>query len=130
IYAQASGTGLGRLDGALVVEVNVRDDRHRDLRNDLLEGRGRLLVGAGHANDVGADLLERLDLRDRRLDVRGQSVGHRLDGDGRVAADRHATDLDLAALAAVDVAVRPDAHRSLGMLRGGARTRAGAAVRA
>src|SRR5690606_622312 len=130
VDAQTGRARLGRLDRALVVEVNVRHERDRDLAHDLLERRRRLLVGAGNAHDVGADLLQRLDLRDRRLHVRGQGVGHRLNGDRRVAADRDGADVDLAAFAAVDVAVWPDAHRFLGMIRGDARPRAGGAGRA
>ena len=42
--------------------------------------------------------------------VGGQRVGHRLDGDRRVAADRHGPDHDLPRFAAHDVAIGADAH--------------------
>ena len=57
-------------------------------RTISLERRGALGVGAGDADDVGAGFLAAADLVDRRLGVRGRRVGHGLDGDRRVAADR------------------------------------------
>ena len=89
IDAQASGAVLGGLDRALIVEMDVGDDRHLHLADDMLQRRRRFLVGARDADDIGAGPLEGLDLLDRRLDVMGQRVGHRLDGDRGIAADRH-----------------------------------------
>ncbi len=57
IDAQAGGAALGRLDRPLIVEMDVGDDRHRDLPHDLLAARRRFLVGAGDPDDVGAGVL-------------------------------------------------------------------------
>ena len=111
IDAQAGGAGLGGLDGALIMEMDVGDDRDLDLLDDVLQRRGRFLVGARDAHDVDAGLFGAADLRDRRLDVGGQRVGHRLHADRGVAADRHIADHDLTALTPVNVSVGPNAHR-------------------
>ncbi len=58
----------------------------------------------------------RLNLRQRRLYIRGQRIGHRLNGDRRIAPDRHIAHHDLARGATVDVAPRADvieAHTAL-----------------
>src|SRR5690606_33294624 len=100
--AQAGGAGLGRLDAAAIMEVDVGDDRHAGGADDGPQGRGRGLVGAGDADDVGPGGLERADLVDGRPGVGGGGVGHRLDGDRRVAADLDRADADLARGAALD----------------------------
>ncbi len=51
---QAGGARLGRLDGALVVEVDVGDDRHVDIAHDLLQRDRAFLVRHRDADDVGA----------------------------------------------------------------------------
>ena len=100
VDAQAGGAGLGGLDAALVVEVDVGDDRHLGCAaRSSGSARGGLFVGAGDADDVGAGLFQLADLVDGRRRVRGRRVGHRLDGDRRVAADGHVADADLARLA-------------------------------
>ena len=52
--------------------------------------------GTAHADDVGARLGDAADLVHRAVQVRGLGLGHGLDSDRGAAADRHATDLDLA----------------------------------
>ena len=110
IDAQAGGAGVGRLDGALIVKVDVGDDRHPARSDDLVQCPGRVLVRAGDADDVDARLLAALDLRDGRLGIGGQGVGHRLHGDRRIAAHRHGPDHDLPRLAAHDIAIGTKAH--------------------
>src|SRR5690606_8776236 len=56
----------------------------------------RLLVRARDANDVRPRLFQSADLVDGRPGVRCRRVGHRLDGDRRIAAHLDATDTDLA----------------------------------
>ena len=102
VDAQAGRAGLGRLDSALVVEVDVGHERDLGRLGDGLEGRGGVLVGAGHAHDVRAGLLQLANLGDGRLRVRRQGVGHGLHGDGRIAAHLHRTHPDLAAGASLD----------------------------
>src|SRR5690606_31059760 len=108
IDAQAGGAGLGCLDPAAVVEVNVGHQRDLRLAGDGAEGRSGVLVRTGDPDDVGPRLLQPTDLVDRRRGVGRGGVGHRLDRDRRVAADGDVSDHDLAALAALDVAPRTD----------------------
>ena len=109
IDAQAGGAGVGRFERALVVEMDVGDDRHARRADDLA-------CSAAVASAVGQDtrmmsapgLLAAADLVDRRLGVLGRRVGHGLDGDRRVAADRHGADHDLPRLAPLDIAPGTD----------------------
>jgi hypothetical protein len=105
VYAQASGAALRGLDCALVVEVDVGHDRHLHLRHDLLQGESGIAIGAGYAHDIGAGALERLDLFYGRADVARHGIGHRLHRDRRIASDRDISDMNLAAGAAMDVAI-------------------------
>ena len=106
IDPQARRARLGGLDAAFVVKMDIGDERDLRLSRDSPEGGGRLFVWTGDANDVGTGLFQLADLVDRRSRVRGRCVGHRLDGDRRVAAHRDIADHDLAAFAALDVAPR------------------------
>ena len=115
IDAQAGGTRLGRFDGALIVEMDIGHDGHLHRLHDGRQGRGRFLVGAGDAHDIGAGRLQLANLRDRRRGIGRQGVRHRLHRDGRIAADGHLAYVDLPALAPVDVAVGTDTH-DLGFL--------------
>ena len=89
VEAQRLHAGLERAERELVLEVDVGDDRHRRARHDLRERLGRLFLVARAAHDVAAGRGERVDLRERAVDVGGLGRGHRLDRDRRVAADRH-----------------------------------------
>ena len=102
------GVNAGSLERAFVMKMDVGDDRHIAGADDLFERGGALDVGAGHADDVDPGLLAAADLRDRRSGVAGRRVGHRLDGDGRVAPDGDLADHDLAGLAARNVAPRSE----------------------
>ena len=110
VYAQAGSPRFGRFDRPFIVEVDVRDDRHRDVPYDTRQRRRRLPVRTRHPNDVRAGQLELADLPDGRLDIRGQRVGHRLDADRRAAADHDSADTDRPRLAAANVAIGTDAH--------------------
>ena len=63
---QASGAGIGRFQCALVVEMDVRDDRDVSRPDDLLQRRRTVLVGTGNSDDVDAGFLAAADLVDRR----------------------------------------------------------------
>jgi hypothetical protein len=69
VDAQAGGAAFGRLDRALVVEMDVGDDRHLHLPHDVFQRQRRFLVGARDAHDIRAGALQGLHLLDRRLDV-------------------------------------------------------------
>ena len=117
IDPQAGGARLGRLDAALVVEMDVGDQGDLGFAGDGLEGLGRFHVGAGDADDVGAGLFQLTDLVDRRRRVGRRRIGHRLHADRGVAAHEDGAHADLAALAALDMAPGSDvgvvAHHGL-----------------
>ena len=88
VEPQRLHAGFDRGERELVLEVDVGDDRHRRTGHDLREAdRGFFLV-ARAAHDVGAGRGERVDLRERAVDVGGLGGGHRLHRHACVAADR------------------------------------------
>ena len=90
------GAGVERLQRQRVVEVDVGDHRDRRLAHDRAQRLGILLARHGDAHDVGAGLGDAVDLGHRGGQVGRLGLGHRLHGDGRSAADRHVSDVDLA----------------------------------
>ena len=112
VDTQASGAGVGRLKRALVVKMDVGDDRHCRGADDFLQGSGGISGRAGHADDVRAGLFAAADLVDRRLGVLGRRVGHRLDADRRVPAHGDGADHDLPRHAPLYVSPGPDGHGS------------------
>ncbi len=60
---------------------------------------GVVLAGAGDAHDVAAGRGELGDLLERRVDVGGESGGHRLHRDREIRSDTHRPDLQLPGLA-------------------------------
>ena len=60
------------------------------------------IFGTAHADDLAARRGERGDLRGRRLDVVRLRQRHRLDHDGRAAADRDVANADLRETAHLD----------------------------
>ena len=86
---------LDRLQRERGVEVDVRDHRNRRETDDPRQRLGVLRLRDGDAHDLAACRRERGDLRRRRLDIVRLRQRHRLDDDGRAAADRHAADRDL-----------------------------------
>ena len=110
IDAQAGRARLRRFNGALVVEMDVGDDRHRDIVDDRLQRRGRCLVGARDSHDIGPGLLQRVDLADRRLRVVGRRIGHGLHRDRCIAADGHVANHDAAGFPPLNFPIGPNAH--------------------
>ena len=108
IDAEAGGTGIGSFQRALVVEMDIGDQRHPRRLHDLPESRGAFLIGAGDPDDIGTRFLASADLVDGRAGIGGWRVRHRLHGNGRIAADRCVADHDPAALAAFDRAPGAD----------------------
>ena len=88
VEAQGVHAGLDRGEREAVLEVDVGDDRHRRAGHDLRQALGRLLLVARAAHDVGAGRGQRVDLRERAVDVGRLRRGHRLHRDRRAAADR------------------------------------------
>ena len=110
IDAQAGRAVHRRLDGALVVEMDIGHDRNGGRLGDGLHRLGGVLVRTGDAHDVGAGFLDLANLLDGGARISGDGVGHGLHGDRRVAADRNLADHDLARFAPVDVAISANAH--------------------
>src|SRR4029079_3442708 len=114
IDAQARRTCIRGFESALVVEVDVGNDRHARLTHDLLQRRGHVPGRARYADDVGAGILAAPNLIDRRLGILGRRVGHGLDADRRVSAHGYGADHDLPRLAPLDVTPETDGrHESL-----------------
>src|SRR5207245_5226821 len=87
VQAQAVNARLERSERHLVLVVDIGDDRHRGTGNDAREALGGSLVVARAPDDVGAGRGERIDLRERAIDVARLGDRHRLHAHGRVAAD-------------------------------------------
>ncbi len=102
VEAQRVHARFHRAERELVLEVDVGDDRHRRARHDLRESFGGFLFVARAAHDVATGGRERVDLRERALDVGRLRGGHRLDRDRCVAADGNGADVQLAGDAAGD----------------------------
>src|SRR5699024_3686477 len=96
VHANARAARLDRGADVLGLEVDVGDHRDRRLRGDGRQRVGVLLTGAGHPHDVAAGGGQLGDLLQGRVDVVGRGGGHRLHGDGRIAADRDRAESDLA----------------------------------
>jgi hypothetical protein len=75
--------------------VDVGDDRQRAQVDELPERVGVLALRHRDPHDLAAGRREVGDLRHRRVEVVRLRQGHRLDDDGRPAADLHAPDRDL-----------------------------------
>ena len=115
VQAQRLHAGFERAERELVLEVDVGDDRHRRAGHDLGERLGRFFLVARAAHDVAARRRERVDLRERAVDVGGLGRGHRLDRDRCVAADGDLADHHLAGPAtrihAVSLRAGSERHR-------------------
>ena len=95
VEAQAVHAGLHGLERPTVLVVDVGDDRDRRAGHDLGQPLGGLDLVAGAAHDVAPGAGQRVDLGERALHVCGLRGGHRLHGDGRIAAHGHLADVDL-----------------------------------
>ena len=93
IQAQAVHPAHSALDGQLVVEVDVGDERDVDLLLDFRHGLGRFHVGHRRPDDVAARLFQFVNLAHGGLHVPRIGLGHGLDGDVGVPAYFHAADV-------------------------------------
>ena len=96
IQAQGVDALTDCLEREPVVKVDVRDERHVHLAQDIPEVLRRLHVGYGEAHDVTARRAQGADLADGRFRVLRLRVRHRLHGNRRAASDGNAADMDLA----------------------------------
>ena len=96
LIRRQSTPAVEALEGQPVIEVDVHDQRDADLGSDLADRRRGVRVGDRHPHDLAAGRLQRPDLVHRRLDVPRVGLGHGLDRDGRVPADRHLAHLERA----------------------------------
>jgi hypothetical protein len=85
---------VDRVEGERRVEVDVGDHGDRRQAHDQRQRARVLLLGHRDADDLAAGRCQRGDLRRGARDVVRLREGHRLDDDGRAAADRDAADPD------------------------------------
>ena len=95
VDAQAVDAKFGDAQGDLVVEVDIRHQRHIHLALDAPKGLGGVHVRHTDAHDIGAGGLERPDLADGRGHVQGVGVGHALHRDRRIAAHGDVANMNL-----------------------------------
>ena len=86
---------VDRLQRQRVIEVDVGDHRDRRALHDRLQRDGVLLARYGDAHELAAGVRHAADLRERRLDVAGVGLRHRLYDDRRPPADRYVLHPDL-----------------------------------
>ena len=89
VDAHGRTPGFDGREDVLRLEVDVGDDRDVALAGDLGQGVGVVLAGHRDAYDLAAGGSELGDLLQRAVDVGRERRAHRLDADGRVAADQH-----------------------------------------
>ena len=93
VFGESFGASriLGEQRVAVIVEVADQRRVHAQDVEPLADVRhGRRGLGAvdGDAHELGAGARQRRDLGGRRLDIGRVGIGHRLDDDGRIAAER------------------------------------------
>ena len=71
IDTQTCGPCLGGLNPTFVMEMDISDDRHRNLRNNLAQRTAGRLVGHRHPHNIGTGISRCLNLRNRAFDIRG-----------------------------------------------------------
>ena len=82
--------------------MDVRDQRKSRLGADSFKGLSRLHTGHRDPDKVSTGGFDRLNLRDRGLNVTGFGIGHALHCDRRVTADRYVAYMNLSAFAALN----------------------------
>ena len=107
IQAQCRNALMNGLDGQLIVKMNIGNQWHPDLFDDVAKILRRIHIRHGQAHDIAARRLQRTDLRHRRLGVRRLRIRHRLHGDGSAAADGHGPDMNLPRLLPLDQSTQP-----------------------
>ena len=95
VDADLGGAALRCGDGKAVVKVDIRHQRQRRCRRDLGKALGRVHIRNGQTRDLAACRRQRTELTQRALDVGRPGVQHRLNGNGRAAADGDAAHMDL-----------------------------------
>ena len=89
IDPQTGGTGLGCLDGAAIMEMDIGNNRNRTLRTNGFQRRGAVFIGAGHPHNISTGRRRRIDLRQGAVNITCQAVGHGLHRNWRIAANRN-----------------------------------------
>ena len=107
VEPHAVRAGVDRLERERVVEVDVGDDRDRRLAHDRLQRLDVLVARHGDAHEVGPGVGDAADLVHRGREVRRLGLRHRLDDDGRPAADLDAADLHVSLRGHVPDSRRP-----------------------
>src|SRR5690606_22373633 len=92
VEADLVDAGVDRFEGALEVEVDVGDDGHADLREDVAQGVGVFLFGDGGTDGVRPGGRQAGDPGGAAGDVVGVSGSHGVEADRRVTAALHDAD--------------------------------------
>lgn len=87
-------TGVNRLKGEAVVEMDIRNERDAGLFLDLFDGSCVFKINNGDADKSRSRLFEGVDLADGLDNVFGFGIGHALDQDLVVSAQNQVSDLD------------------------------------
>ena len=110
VQPQRLHPGLDRGERELVLEVDVGDDRHRRAGHDLRRGPTAASSSLHVQRTMSAPAAaERVDLRQRAVDVGRLGRRHRLDRHRGVAADGHVADHHLAGPTSRGFAPQPTA---------------------
>ena len=84
-----------RLQRKLIVKMNVRNGRNWRLFADFTQRVRRFHIRHRAADHLASSRRQRVNLRERCRRVAGVCIGHRLHRDGRAAANRDTSDVDL-----------------------------------
>ena len=95
VQADAADAAANRLKRKLVMEVNVGDDGDGRSAADSCQRLCGVHIRDGATDYVTPCRGNLIDLQNRRLDVAGVRLGHGLDGDFSIAANRDFTYMDL-----------------------------------
>src|SRR4030067_52181 len=102
VYSEAINPSFDRLQGKLVIEVDISDQWNADLRPYLINGLSVPLIQDCNPHKFTTGLFKSLYLEDCGVDVMGLCVGHGLDGDGGIPADLDVAYGDLSCLSSVN----------------------------
>ena len=119
VNAQTGGPSGGGFYPAFIMEVNIRNDGHIHLLDDMLERGRALFVRARHPDNIHAGFFSPQYLCHRGINVGGEGVGHGLHRNRCIAANLNIADANLAGLATVDLLIFTVIHsKSLWRNRG------------
>ena len=91
IDADFGGTGFCRRNCQLIIKVNICHQRQRTFFYDLSKSSGAFHIGNSKTNDLATSSFQLTNLLQRRGNIRGLGVQHRLNHNRRAAANLYIT---------------------------------------